>query len=152
MLVELRWYAGLFVYEERWKNFVGDFANTSTDTPVGKHGVVSRKKNQDGGVGNLTVLNEGDEPEGGERFREKIGSLMWVANQSRRDNYDAVRKVATYSHAPEIVPWQAALCILGYLNPTSGFGVTPQRGSDIGLVVFADANYAEKALDMKSIL
>ena len=41
------------------------------------------------------------------------------------------------------------LGILGYINGTSGFGITYQRGTSAGifLEVFADADYASKATD-----
>ena len=48
---------------------------------------------------------------------------------------------------------KAALGILEYINGTSGYGITVQRGilSSIPLEVFADADYASKATDMRSV-
>ena len=50
------------------------------------------------------------------------------------------------------IHWKAALGILAYINGTSGFGITYQRGTlaSISLEVFADANYASKAIDRRS--
>ena len=62
---------------------------------------------------------DADEPEGGWPFREVIGSLMWLANQTRPDISNAVRAVARYCHAPKHVHWKAALNVVWYLKSTS---------------------------------
>ena len=72
---------------------------------------VSGKKNPGWTGEKFDSVNEGDEPEGDWPFREVVGSLMWLANQTRPDISDAVRAVARYCHAPKLVHWQAALCI-----------------------------------------
>ena len=48
---------------------------------------------------------------------------------------------------------EAALGILAYINGTSDFGITYQRGTlaSISLEVFADADYASKAMDGRSV-
>ena len=54
-------------------------------------------------------------------------------------------------------PWcqcfKAALGILASINGTSGFGITYQRGTSVGtsLEVFADADYASKVTDRRSV-
>ena len=51
------------------------------------------------------------------------------------------------------IHWKAALGILAYINGTSDFGITYQRGTlaSISLEVFADADYASKATDRRSV-
>ena len=51
------------------------------------------------------------------------------------------------------IHWKAALGILAYINGTSHFGITHQRRalSSISLEVFADADYASKATDRRSM-
>jgi len=84
-------------------------------------------------------------------FRELVGSLMWLANQTRPDILNAVRAVSRFSHNPKHKHWKAARGILEYLNATSSYGVTFQRGSGLELVVYADAAYAPKETKRKSV-
>ena len=56
--------------------------------------------------------------------------------------------------APRAIHWKAALGILEYINgTTSDYGITFQSGtlSGISLEVFADADYASKATDRRSV-
>ena len=46
---------------------------------------------------------EKEEPEGDWPFRGVVGSLTWLANQTRPDVSNAVRAVARYAHAPKYV-------------------------------------------------
>ena len=85
-----------------------------------------------------------DEPGGGWPFRELVGSLMWLANQTRPEISNAVRAVARFAHAPKQKQWKAARGIFEYLNASSSYGVTFQRGNGLELVVHADAAYAPK--------
>ena len=82
-------------------------------------------------------------------FRELVGSLMWLSISTRPDIANAVRAVARYCTASSDIHWEAALGILEYINGTSEYGITFQRGtlSGISLEVFADADYASKATD-----
>ena len=100
-------------------------------------------------------LEEFDEDEMVENwpFRELVGSLMWLSISTRPDIADAGRAVARYCTAPRAVNWKAALGILEYINGTSEYGITFQRGtlSSISLEVFADADYASKTIDRRPI-
>ena len=86
-------------------------------------------------------------------FRELVGSLMWLSISTRLDIANAVRAVARYCTAPRAIHWKAAFGILEYINGTSEYGITFQRGtlSGISLEVFADADYASKATDRRSV-
>ena len=87
-------------------------------------------------------------------FRELVGSLMWLSVSTRPDISNAVRAVARYCTAPRAIHWKAALGILEYINGTSEYGsITFQGGtsSSISLEVFADADYASKANDRRSV-
>ena len=100
-------------------------------------------------------LEEFDEDEETESwpFRELVGGLMWLAISTRPDISNAVRSVARYCSAPKAVHWKSALGILAYINGTCGFGITYQRGTTVGfsLEVFADADYASRATDRRSV-
>ena len=84
-------------------------------------------------------FNEDDETEDWS-FRELVGSLMWLSISTRPDISNTVRSVARYSSAPKTIHWKAALGILAYINGTSCFGITYQRGTaaSFSLEVFAD--------------
>ena len=88
---------------------------------------------------------EKDEPEGHWPCREVVGSLMCFANQTRPNISNAVKYVARYAYAPKSVDWGAVLSSLKYLRTTRDPGITYQRGSEIELETFADADYASKA-------
>ena len=96
-----------------------------------------------------------DEPVGTWPFCELIVSLMWLTTQTRPDIANAVRAVARYCAGPREMHWKTALGILAYVKGkgTSGYGITFQRGLMNGLLmqVFADAEYARKASDRRSV-
>ena len=64
-----------------------------------------------------------------------------------------MRAIARYCTAPRAIHWKAALDILEYINGTSEHGITFRRGtlSSISLEAFADADYASKATDGRSV-
>ena len=76
---------------------------------------------------------------------------MWLANQTRPDIGNAVRAVARYTNSPREIHWKTAVGILGYAFFTSDFGISFQRGSGLQLVAYADADYASKAADRRSV-
>ena len=62
-------------------------------------------------------------------FRELVGCLMWLANQTPPDIANAVGAVARYANQPREVHWGTAIGILEYVFSTSDFGITFQKGS-----------------------
>ncbi|CAB1099628.1 unnamed protein product [Ectocarpus sp. CCAP 1310/34] len=58
-------------------------------------------------------------------FREVVGSLMWIPNQTRPDISNAVRAVARHSHEPKRSHWKAAQKILNYLLETAVRQIEP---------------------------
>ena len=86
-------------------------------------------------------------------FRELPGTLMWLSISTRPDIANAVRAVARYCTAPRAIHWEAVLGILEYINGTREYGITFQTGTlpSISLEVFADADYASKATDRRSV-
>ena len=85
-------------------------------------------------------------------MREAAGSLLlWLSNMTRRDITKDVRAVARYIHISTEMLWQAIMKMLSYLNGTKGFGITYVRGSGLGLEVYVDADYANKANDRRSV-
>ena len=84
-------------------------------------------------------------------YRKAVGGLMWLVVMSRPDIANAVRAVARHSHDPTARHWKTVLMITEYLVGTKDLGLTFERGSGFNLSVFADANYAEKADDRRSV-
>ncbi|CAB1110924.1 unnamed protein product [Ectocarpus sp. CCAP 1310/34] len=86
-------------------------------------------------------------------IRELIGSLMWLATQTRPDIANAVQAVARYCASPKMVHWKAPLGILGYVCRTNWMGITFERGvvTGMSMQVFVDPDYASKAADRRSV-
>ena len=78
---------------------------------------------------------------------------MCLAISTRPDISNAVRYVVRYCSAPKVIHWKSALGILAYINGTCGIGITYQRGTTVGnsLEVFADADYASRATERRSV-
>ena len=72
-----------------------------------------------------------EEPAVDANFREIVGSLMWIANQTRPNISDAVRAIARFSHDPKEVHVKAARAILEYLNATAHLGLILRRESKL---------------------
>ena len=60
-------------------------------------------------------------------FREVVGSLMWIASQTRPDISSAGRAVARRSHEPKRSDWKAARKILNYLLKTAHLTCSSSR-------------------------
>ncbi|CAB1116099.1 unnamed protein product [Ectocarpus sp. CCAP 1310/34] len=86
-------------------------------------------------------------------FRELVGSLMWLATQTRPDIANAVRAVSRYCSSPKQVHWDAAISILGYARRTSHFGILLQRGTVEGFSLqgYPDADFVSKAADHRPV-
>ena len=151
-LGEIRWYGGCHYTRERemgtltisQKMFADElvkkFCVTSTQSVPLRVGVKLEDFDEDEIIKNWP-------------FRELVGSLMWLSVSTHPDISNAVRAVARYCTAPRAIHWKAALGILEYMNGTSEYGIAFQRGtpSSIPLEVFADADYASKATDRRSV-
>ena len=63
--------------------------------------------------GRTNPLEEGLKQTG--LFRELVGCLMWLANQTRADIANAVRAVARYTNSPRDIHWKTAVGVLEYV-------------------------------------
>ena len=68
-------------------------------------------------------------------YREMVGSLMWIANQTRPDIANAVRAVARFSHDPKEVHVKAARKIVECLSATAHLDLTFRKDSNRGRAV-----------------
>ena len=64
-------------------------------------------------------------------YREMVGSLMWIANQTRPVIANPVRAVARFSHDPEEVHVKATRDIFEYLSATAQLGLTFRKDSNV---------------------
>ena len=149
-LGELRWYAGCHYSRDKVTGLLTISQKSFAEKTVRQFGVTTGRNTP---LSTDVFLEDFDEnePDGLWPFRELVGSLMWLANQTRPDISNAVRAVARYAHAPKLKHWKAAKGILEYLKVTSSYGITFQRGSGLELVVYADAAYAPKDTRRKSV-
>ena len=91
-------------------------------------------------------------------YREMVGTLMWIANQTRPDIVNAVRAVARFLHDPKEVHIKAARKIIEYVSATAHLGPTFRKDSKLEhmqleyyLKTHVDADYAHKADDRRSV-
>ena len=151
-LGKLRWYGGCHYTQEQEMGTLTIFQKMFADEVV-KTFCVTSKLSVPLRVG--VKPEEFDEDERVENwpFGELVGSFMWLSISTRPDISNAAQAIARYCTAPRTMHWKAALGILEYINGTSEYGITFQRGtlSSISLEVFADADCASKATDRRSV-
>ena len=146
-LGELRWYACCQYSRDK---VAGLLTISQMSFTVNQFGVTAGRNTPLSTDVCLETFDE-DEPDGVWPFREFVGSLMRLANQTRPDITNAVRAVARFVHVPKLKHWKAARGVLEYLKVTSSYGITFQRGSGLELMVYADAVYAPKDTKKKSV-
>lgn len=151
-LGDLRWYSGLYYERDLERGTITVSQQTYAEELAEEYGVKWGKSIPLSAGMKLEEFDV-EEPATSFPFRELVGSLMWLATQTRPDISNAVRAVARYCASPKSIHWRAALGILGYVKRTSSLGITFQRGrmEGVTLQVFADADYASKAADRRSV-
>ena len=149
-LGELSWYLGCSFVRNRSRGLLSISQQAYIDKVIDRFGIEDSTMIPACTTVKLEEFDE-SEPEGDWPFREAVGSLMWIANQTRPDIANAVRAVARHSHEPKSVHWKAVRMIMGYLRTTRHLGITFQRGRGLNLEVYADSDYASKATDRRSV-
>ena len=84
-------------------------------------------------------------------YKKAVGGLMGLVVMSRPDITNAVRAVSRHSNSSAERHWKAVLQIVRCLLGTKDLSLTFEWGSGLDISVFADANYAEKADDRRSM-
>ena len=150
-LGELKWYGGCRYSRDREKGTLTIFQQSFVEELVKKFRVTSVRSVPLRVEVKLEKFDKDKETESWP-FRELAG-LKWFAISTRSDISNAVRSVARYCSTPKDIHWKSALGILAYINGTSGFGITYQKGTSVGisLEVFADADYGSKTTDRRSV-
>jgi len=83
-----------------------------------------------------------------DRYQSIVGSLLFLAVQTRPDLAFAVGWLARYCHKPTRQHWSATKRVLRYLQGSANRGITYSRTGD--LQAYSDASYAEDPIDRKS--
>ena len=92
-----------------------------------------------------------DEPRGDWTVWEVVGRLLWLSTMTRLDITNALRAEARNAYEPTERLWQAIMKIILYLNATKSLSIIYVRGSGLSLNVYADADYANKDNDRRSV-
>lgn len=95
-----------------------------------------------------TVMGEGDPLGAGNRYAELVGSLMYLANQTRPDIAFATARLARRMAKPTTGDMTAAKAVLRYLKGTATMGLRYAKGG--GLEGWVDADWAGDPADRKS--
>jgi hypothetical protein len=86
-----------------------------------------------------------------EQYQSLVGSLIYISTKTRPDIAFAVHEVSTKMSNPTTKDWLAAKRILRYLKGTQNVGIVYQALGNGLLIGFADASFAPKREDRKSI-
>ena len=85
-------------------------------------------------------------------YKQAVSGLLWISGMTRPSIASAVRAVARHAHSSAERHWKAVRKIIAYLKATKDLGVVFQRGGDLKLSLFADADYADRCNDRRSVL
>ena len=104
---ELRWYAGCHHSRDKAAGLLTISQMSFTEKTVNQFGATAARNTPPSTDVFLEAFDE-NEPDGVWPFRELVGSLMRLANQTRPDISNAVRAVARFAHTPKLKHWEAA--------------------------------------------
>jgi len=84
-------------------------------------------------------------------YLEAVGSLLYVSQISRPDIAHAVNAVSSYSKEPKWHHWLAIKRIMRYLKGTIDLKLTFTKDSNLDVIGYSDADWANDPTDRKSI-
>ena len=132
-LNDLRWYSGCCLWRDWDVGTLTSSQQAFAEKTVARFDVSSGRNNP---LSTGVKLEHFDENErvGDWPFRELVGCLMLLANQTRPNSANAVRAIARYTNRPRELHWRTAVCILENGFSTRDFGITFQKRSGVGSV------------------
>ena len=83
------------------------------------------------------------------RYRELVGSLIYLEQITRPDISFIVNILGQQMHQPNMAHWKMGLKVLRYLNGTSNFYLNYYPAENLELTIFGDADWAN-GVDRKS--
>ena len=147
---DLSWYLGCAFERDKMKGVMKMTQTAFVDSLVGRFDV--RYETQ------IPASVEFDlgpkrihEKEGGWPYKQAVGGLLGILGMTRPDTASAMRAVARYAHNPAAWHWEAVRKIIAYLKATKDLGVVYRQGGDLKLSLFADAVYADRCNDRRSV-
>lgn len=84
-------------------------------------------------------------------YREAIGSLLYLATNTRPDILHAVTLLAKFCNHPREKHWNAIERVLRYISGTTGKGLLYTKQDHLSIEAFTDADWASDATTRKSI-
>ena len=90
------------------------------------------------------------DPVDSRKYREIIGSLIYLMTCTRPDLSYAVGKLSQYLSEPRQQHWVAAKHILKYLKGTSHYELRYQKSAELGILAYSDADWASDQSDRRS--
>ena len=149
-LGELSFFTGCTIIQDTEKGLTSISHKTFIETLARRFDVATTSPYPASPCTNLGARVEG-ESGGMWPYKEAVGGLMWLVVMSRPDITNAARAVSRQSNSPAEGHWKAVLQIIRYLLGTKDLSLTFEWGSRLEISVIADANYAEKADDRRSV-
>ena len=87
-------------------------------------------------------LSNNSDPVDSRKYREIIGSLIYLMTCTRPDLSYTVDKLSQYLSEPRQQHWVAAKHILKYLRGTSHYELRYQKSDELGMLAYSDADWA----------
>lgn len=84
------------------------------------------------------------------KYRQLLGSLMYLSVCTRPDISYACSQLSQYSTCFDMDHWRAAKRVLRYLAGTLNYGLYFSKGNNLEITAFADADWANDLCDRKS--
>ena len=101
--------------------------------------------------GYLKIRQDNEPMPDSERYQQLIGSLLYLAVNSRPDIAASVTILSQYNRSPTKADWNEAKRIARYLKGTSDYELRLGEKNGVpGLIGYADADWAENRSDRKS--
>ncbi|XP_041999826.1 uncharacterized mitochondrial protein AtMg00240-like [Salvia splendens] len=94
-------------------------------------------------------IEEGAKLADREKYQRLVGKLIYLSH-TRPDITYAVGIVSQFMHKPQEDHMEAALKIVRYLKGTVGYGVLLEKGGDLKVHGYIDADWASNPVDRKS--
>ncbi|XP_020272465.1 uncharacterized protein LOC109847644 [Asparagus officinalis] len=130
---------GIFISQRKYVidllKETGILGSKPADTPIDPYNKVGSKQDS-------TPVDKG-------QYQRLVGRLIYISH-TRPDIGFSVSVVSQFMNNPTKEHIEAAYRILRYLKSTSGKGLAFTKGSDRGIKVFTDADWAESLSDRRS--
>lgn len=84
------------------------------------------------------------------RYRQLVGSLLWLSLNTRPDITHAVQQLARFMSNPGMEHWLAAKRVLRYLKGTTTQGISYKKDGNVNVIGFSDADWGGDEVTYRS--